>query len=334
MRTDLSTATSYMGLKLAHPFIAGASPLSAALDSVRRLEDGGAAAIVLHSLFEEQITEAQTGRIRGLDPTHAAGAAQIAAFPSPDQYPFSPDEHLEHLRQVKAAVAIPVIASLNGTTGHAWLKYAQLFEQAGADGLEINFYDVVANLAVPGITIETQIRDLVIEVKRSVRLPVAMKLSPFFTAFGNVARRLDEAGADGLVIFNRFLQPDIDTDALTAQAIHTLSSSAELLLRLRWLAILHGRVRTSLAVTGGVHTPTDGVKAVLAGAHAVQMVSALLINGADHLRTMRDGLADWLDRHEVASVQEMRGRVSLQSAPDASDFERANYIHTLHRWTE
>ena len=328
----MDTSTTYLGLTLRHPFIAGASPLSARLDTVKRLEDAGVAAIVLHSLFEEQITMAESGLIRHKDPFDQQFAAALAYFPTTTDYPFSPDEHLEHLRRVKAAVKVPVIASLNGTTAEAWLKYARLLEEAGADALEVNLYEVVTDLSTPGASIERQIQDVALDLKRMLRIPIAVKLSPFFSAFGNVARQLDEAGADGLVLFNRFYQPDIDIRAMTAAPILELSRRSELLLRLRWLAILHGRIRASLALTGGIEEPTDGVKAILAGAHAVQMVSALLRHGPQYVETMQGGLTSWMDWQHIESIDAMRGRVSLVAAADPSAFERANYIRMLHRW--
>ncbi|OFW21566.1 MAG: hypothetical protein A3H97_12715 [Acidobacteria bacterium RIFCSPLOWO2_02_FULL_65_29] len=330
----MDTSTTYLGLRLAHPFMAGASPLSAHLDSVKRLEDAGAAAIVLHSLFEEQITLAASGRIHHRDPLDADFAAALSAFPSSGEYPFSPEEHLDHLRRVKSAVRIPVIASLNGATAEAWLHWAERLQEAGADALEVNHYAVVTDLALPGIAIETQVRDIVLELKRILRIPVAVKLSPFFTAFANVAQQLDKAGADGLVIFNRFYQPDIDFHSMTVEPHLELSRSAELLLRLRWLAILHGRIRASLAATGGVETANDAVKAVLAGAHAVQMVSALLRHGPSFLESAVDALKRWMEWQKVASVDDMRGKVSLLHADDPSAFERANYIRTLHSWNK
>lgn len=326
------TATRYLGLRLKHPFVAGASPLSAHLDSIRRLEDAGAAAVVLHSLFEEQITEEQSGRIRGMDPGDDRFADSTSQFPSSGAYPFRPHEYLEHVSAAKSAVAIPVIASLNGSSAHAWLRHAALLEQAGADALEVNWYEVVADPNVPGIAVETNLRDAVLDLKRSLRIPVAIKLSPFFTAFADVARQLDAAGADGLVIFNRFYQPDIDITHLTTTTGVELSRSAELRLRIRWLAILHGRLRASLAVTGGVHTPADGIKAILAGAHAVQMVSALLRSGPEVLTGMVRGLTEWMDEHQVSAVDDMRGRVSLKTVAHPGDFERAHYIQTLHQW--
>ena len=328
---DLST--EYMGLHLRHPFIAGASPLSAHLDTVRHLEDGGAAAIVLHSLFEEQITEAQSGRIRGMDPLDdPAFARRVASYPAAGDYPLSPDQYLEHVRKVKAATSIPIIASLNGVTAGAWLKHASLIQDAGADGLEVNFYEVVTDLSVPAETVESGIIRAVHDLKGALHIPIAVKLSPFFSAFANMASRLSAAKADALVIFNRFYQPDIDLDALTAEPHLELSTSSELRLRLRWLAILHGRISSSLAVTGGVETSADGAKAILAGADAVQVASALLRNGPAYLQQLSDELRLWMESHEITSVSACRGRLSLQQTHEASAYERANYIRTLHQW--
>ena len=328
----MNLATSYLGLELRHPFIAGASPMSAQLDAIKRLEDAGCAAVVLHSLFEEQITMTESGRIRHRDPLDEEFAATLAVFPAPAEYPFQPDEYMSHLRRVKAAVSIPVIASLNGTTTESWLRQALDIQQAGADALELNMYQVVTDLDAPGIAIETRLRDLVVEVKRLLRIPIAVKLAPFFTAFGNVARRLDEAGADGLVIFNRFYQPDIDIRTMTVSPSLELSRSPELLLRLRWLAILHQRIEASLAVSGGVETPNDGIKSLLAGADAVQMVSAILRHGPAYFKTMREGLERWMEWHHFAGIDDFRGRLSLRHADDPDAFERANYIRVLQSW--
>lgn len=331
-RSTIDTATVYLGLSLRHPFMAGASPFSADLDGVKRLEDGGAAAIVLHSLFEEQITHATSGRIHGMDPFDDRGfAPRVALFPPSRDYPFAPDEHLAHLRRVKDAVRLPIIASLNGTSRGAWLKHALLLEEAGADAIEVNIYSVVTDPEVSAAAIESDIIGAVEDLKGALSIPVALKLAPFFAAFANMAGRLDRAGVDGLVLFNRFYQPDIDIETMTAGPRLELSGSAELRLRLRWVAILHGHIRPSLAVTGGVENWSDGVKAILAGAHAVQIVSALLRHGPSYLRTMVDGLVTWMDRHKMSSLNDVRGRVSAMTAPDASEFERANYIRTLHR---
>ena len=275
---------------------------------------------------------AESGRIHGMDPYEAAFAGTLSEFPADADYVFSPDAYLEHIRRVKAAVAIPVIASLNGTSSAPWFEFARRIEQAGADGLEINMYDVVTQPGVSGIAIERRVRDVVAELCGSLAIPIAAKLSPFFTALGNLADELDKAGVDGMVLFNRFYQPDIDIATLKAVPHVTLSTSAELLLRLRWTAILHGRVRASLAVTGGVATPDDGIKAILAGADAVQLVSALLRHGPSHLGAMRDGLARWMESKAMATISEARGLVSLVRRQDPSAFERGTYIRMLQSW--
>lgn len=328
----METAATYLGLRLSHPFIAGASPMAANLDTVRRLEDAGCAALVMHSLFEEQITAAEAGTIRHMDPLDEQFAQGLAYYPALTDYRLTPRDYLEHLRRVKAAVHIPVIASLNGTTRESWLRFARLLEQAGADALEINLYEVVTDLSVPGVALESTLRELVVDLKSALKIPVAVKLSPFYSAFGNVARSLDRAGADGLVLFNRFYQPDIDIQKMVATPTLDLSRHDELRLRLRWLAILHGRVNASLALTGGIETPADGIKAILAGAHVVQLVSAVLRHGPDFFGTMRQGLSRWMEWQGVPTLDDMRGRVSLASVPDAAAFERANYIRALQSW--
>ena len=247
----MNLSTKYLGLTLAHPFMAGASPLCHHLDSVKRLEDGGAAAIVLHSLFEEQITMADSGRIHQMDPADPQFAAILSAYPPTERYALAPDEYLEHIGRVKDAVNIPVMGSLNGVTGEAWQRFARDIEHAGADALELNMFEVAAGPADSGTAIETRIRDVTANLKATLSIPVAVKLSPYFTAFGHFARQLDGVRADGLVLFNRFYQPDIDLIEMTAAPRVELSTSAELLLRLRWISALHGRVRASLARTGG-----------------------------------------------------------------------------------
>lgn len=327
-RNDL--AVTYLGLPLAHPFMVGASPLADDLDLVKRLEDGGSAAIVLRSLFEEQITLAETGRIHQMDPLDAEFADALAGFPVSERYPFTPDRYLEHIRRVKAAVAVPVIASLNGMTTERWLTFAERIEQAGADALELNMYKLVTDVGQSSLAVETQMRNVVVELKRSVKIPIAVKMLPFFTAFGHVAHQLDEAGANGLVLFNRFYEPDIDVRAMAPLPHIELSASAELPLRLHWTAILHSRVRCSIAVTGGVATPTDGVKAILAGATAVQMVSAIIRHGPTYFGAMRDGLLQWMDA-KAMTLADARGRVDGTRDTDLA--ERASYIRTLQSWS-
>jgi dihydroorotate dehydrogenase (fumarate) len=314
----LQTATSYLGLRLPHPFIAGASPFGYRLDTIRRLEDAGCAALVLHSLFEEQISP--------------RFAETMAHYPPESEYPLTPDAYAEHISRAKAAVTMPIIASLNGTTGQSWLRFARVIEQAGADALELNLYDVITSLTTPAASVEHEIASIVKELKRLLKIPLAIKLPPYFTSFGHLARELDAAGADGLVLFNRFYQPDIDIKTMEPMAQLDLSTHAELTLRLQWIAILHGRVRPSLALTGGVQTADDGIKAVLAGADVVQLVSTLLRHGPPHIGIMRRGLERWMDWHKFTHLDEARGRCSLQRTADPAAFERGNYIRTLHSW--
>jgi dihydroorotate dehydrogenase (fumarate) len=329
--TPIDLSTTYLGLTLASPFMIGASPLADHLDTVRRLEDAGCAAIVLHSLFEEQITQAQTGRIRHKDSLDRQFTTPLSYFPAPDQYALGPHEYLEHVRRVKDAVKVPVIGSLNGTTGEGWLRFAKLIGQAGADALELNMYEVVTDVEREALAIETDLRQIVEDLKRELTIPLAVKLSPFFTALGNVAHALDRAGANGLVLFNRFLQPDIDLQYLAVWPRLELSDSSELPLRLRWLAILRGRVRCSLAVTGGIATPTDGIKAILAGADAVQIVSTILRHGPSYFASMRDELCRWMESRELR-LDDIRGRLSLVRTEDPGAFERAQYIRTISGW--
>ena len=326
------TDTSYLGMRLPHPFIAGASPFGYHVDTVKRLEDAGCAAVVLHSLFEEQVGMAHEGRIAHLDPIEPRFAEAIGYFPPTTDYRFGPDEYADHVHRVTQAVKIPVIGSLNGRTGESWLRFAQVIEQAGAAAIELNWYQVVTDVHACGAAIEDQLTETVRETKRILKIPVAVKLSPFFTAFANVAHGLDEAGADGLVLFNRFYQPDIDIRTTTVTPRLELSTSAELRLRLRWVAILCGRVKSSLAVTGGVATPHDGIKAVLAGADAVQMVSALLHHGPSYVTVMKQSLEQWLDWNNMGSLDEARGLLSLRTTQDPEAYERANYIRTLQSW--
>jgi dihydroorotate dehydrogenase (fumarate) len=328
----MDTSTSFLGFRLPHPFIAGASPLGFDLDTIKRLEDGGCAAIVIPSLFEEQITLAGDGNIRQRDPLEAKWAAALEHFPGPEQYALTPDGYVEHIARVKRTVAVPVIASLNGASGAAWLTFSRIVEQAGADALELNLYEVITDLSVPGTAVEHELTSTVSELKRFLKIPIAVKVSPFFAAFGHIARQLDAAGADGVVLFNRFYQPDIDTATMAPTPRVVLSTSADLLLRLRWLAILHGRIRPTLVVTGGVATPDDGIKALLAGADAVQMVSAILQHGPSYFTVMREGLERWMEQHQFRRLTEMRGLASLKQTVDPAAFERAHYIRTLQSW--
>lgn len=327
---DLST--TYLGLRLPHPLMPGASPLSENLDQVRRLEDAGAAAIVMHSLFEEQIENELSGRTRHLESHEESFAEALSYFPAGLDETFGPDRYLEQVRRIKEAVAVPVIASLNGATPSGWVQYAFLLEQAGADALELNVYYVGSNVGETGRAVEQRVLETARALKRGLSIPVAVKLSPFYSSFAHLAHELDALGVDGLVMFNRFYQPQIDIETLEVVPQLQLSDSTELLLRLRWLAILWGRVRCSLAATGGVHTPTDAVRAIMAGADAVQMVSALLRYGPQHLGFVREAMVRWMEEHEYASIAQMRGSMSHLRCPDPAAFERANYMRVLHGW--
>ncbi len=267
-----------------------------------------------------------------LDVPGESFAEATSYFPSPNAFALGPAQYLEHLRRTKEAVGIPVLASLNGSTRGGWIDYARLMADAGADALELNLYRIATDPETTGAEIERQAIETVREVKHSVTIPVAVKLSPFYASFAHLARELDRVGADGLVLFNRFYQPDIDPEELVATRTLHLSDSSELRLRLHWMAILSGRVRASLAVTGGVHTAVDVVKATMAGAHVTQLVSALLMHGPEHLRMVLNDLVAWLQEHEWSSLAEMRGNMSLFKVPDPDAYERANYMLMLQGW--
>jgi dihydroorotate dehydrogenase (fumarate) len=327
----MNLTTTYLGFTLPHPLMAGASPMVDDLDMVRRLEDAGAAAIVMHSLFEEQIAAGE----------HAArhGAGLDGSFdevpsygPARPDFALGPDQYLEQLRRIRDAVAVPVIASLNGATAGGWVEYAVLLEEAGACALELNMYHVPTDPSEDAAAVEARVLDVFRAVRGAVRLPLAVKLSPFYSALAHLACALDALGADGLVLFNRFYQPDIDPETLDVVPALQLSDPAELRLRLRWLAILHGRVRPALAASGGVHTGLDALKAVLAGAHAVQMVSALLRHGPGRLTVVRGALERWLEEHGYDSLAEVQGSLSLLRCSDRTAFERANYLRVLQSW--
>ncbi|HEX9893747.1 MAG TPA: dihydroorotate dehydrogenase-like protein [Gemmatimonadales bacterium] len=328
----MNLATTYLGLKLPHPFMAGASPMVDDLDLVRRLEDAGSAAIVMHSLYEEQLAREELATHRAMEP-HAQAFAEAASYwPSPAAFALGPNEYLEQIRRIKVAVAVPVIASLNGSTAGGWLRYAALMEDAGADALELNLYAIPTDLTRAGAAVEQSGIEIVQAVVSQVRIPVAVKLSPWYSAFGHFARQIDAAGAGGIVLFNRFYQADIDPEQLEVRSRLKLSHSGELLPRLTWLGILSGQIQASLAVTGGVHTATDAVKAVMAGADAVQLVSALLRHGPERLSLVREGFRQWLIEHEYEGIDQLRGSMNLRRCPDPAGFERAQYLHVLQSW--
>ena len=323
--------TTYLTLRLQHPFMIGASPLADQVEMARRLEDGGASAIVIRSLFEEQITMARTGRISHMDPSEPAFAGLLGAFPPEEEYAFGPEEYLEHIARLKAALGVPVIASLNGVSTESWLAFARNIEQAGADALELNLCQLVADPARSSLSVESHIRDMVGTLKRTLRIPLAVKLPVFLTTPAHFARELDRAGANGLILFNRVYHPVIDIETSTLRPELELSSSTELLTRLAWLPILRGLVKASLAVSGGVHAPEDGIRAILAGADAVQMVSAIVRRGENYFGVMRDTLAEWLQRKGLGSIGQARGAIGSPPADAVELVERAGYLRTLGR---
>ncbi len=324
---DLSTV--YLGFRLPHPFMPGASPMVDSLDTVRRLEDAGAAAIVMHSLFEEQVLQEQVATTSIFESSAESFPEALSFFPEPDEFALGPEEYLHQLARVREAVDVPVFASLNGIAGGHWLEYAWVMQEAGADGIELNTYQLATDPTQTAEMIERQVAAMVMELKEKVQIPVAVKLSPFYTATANFARRLERAGADALVLFNRFYQADIDVEELEVERTLHLSDSSELLLRLRWLAILSSQLELPLAVSGGVHAPVDAVKAVMSGAHAIQVVSALLERGPEYLATLRRGLEEWMEEHRYASLAELRGTMNLSRCPDPAAYERANYMRIL-----
>jgi dihydroorotate dehydrogenase (fumarate) len=323
---DLST--TYLGMRLPHPLVVGAGPLGDDLDAARALEDAGASLLVLRSLYEEEITGEQMDEFLHVEGISDLTAEATSFSPEP-LMALGPDEYLEHLRRIKEAVRIPVMASLNGMTHGGWLEYARLLEQAGADGLELHIYHAASDMSTSAAEVERQMVEVVREVKRSLKIPVAVKLAPLLTAFAHFAKTLDTTGVDGLVLFTRFHRVDIDVDELEVVRSLPLSDSSELQLRLRGTAALSGRINASLAITGGIHTGLDVIKATMCGAHATQMVSALLRHGPGHLRTVRREVEQWMQEHEWSSLNEMRGNMGFDRIPDPAAYERANFRMAL-----
>jgi dihydroorotate dehydrogenase (fumarate) len=329
--SDLST--KYLGLNLKSPLLASASPLCESVDNIKRLEDHNLAAVVLPSLFEEQLELESLS----VDSDLARGADSFPEsanfFPDLQTYNLGPDGYLELIRQAKESVNIPIIASLNGVSTGGWLQYAQLMEEAGADAIELNIYAIATDPAVSGSEIEQGYIELVRQLKRRIRIPLAVKLSPFFSAPANMGIRFDEARADAIVLFNRFYQPDFDIEQLEISPCLTLSRPEDLLLRLHWTAILYGHVRADLGITGGVHSSRDVIKCILAGAKVAFMTSALLRNGVHHAAHVLSELDRWLEEHEYKSVQQMCGSMSHGAVPDPSAYERGNYMKVLSSYT-
>jgi dihydroorotate dehydrogenase (fumarate) len=329
----MDLTTSYMGLTLKNPLAPNSSPLTQDLGSIRRLEDSGAAMLVLYSLFEEQIAFETNELEHFLSYGAESYAEAVSYFPQPAEFRRGPEEYLDHLRRAKEAVDIPVLASLNGASPGGWVDYARKIEQAGADGLELNIYFLPTRPDQSVAEVEQTYADIVGEVRNAVRLPLAVKMHPYFTSIPEMARRLVQSGAQGLALFNRFYQSDIDPENLEVQPNLQLSTPYESRLALRWLAILHDKVSCDLAATGGVHGGRDAIKLIMAGASVVHVCSALLKYGPNHLGRIRDEIVNWMEENEHTSVRALIGSMSQKSCPDPQAFERANYIKTLQSYT-
>jgi dihydroorotate dehydrogenase (fumarate) len=325
----LDLTTPYLGMRLRTPLVASASPLSQEIDSIRRLEDAGASAVVLYSLFEEQLRRESVELDYYLTEGTESFPESLTYFPQPAEFRLGPDGYLEHIRKAKEAVKVPVIASLNGSSVGAWIQYATQIEQAGADALECNIYWIVTDPEATAAEVEQHYLEILQAVKAAVHIPVAVKLSPFFTNMTNMAKRLDAGGADGLVLFNRFYQPDIDLEELELKPNVLLSTPQAMRLPLTWIGILYGRVKTSLAATGGVHGAEDVIKLLMVGANVTMLCSSLLRNGINHLRSIEQGVRQWMEAHEYESVEQMRGSMSQLHCPDPAAFERAQYMRAV-----
>ena len=327
---DLST--TYLGLTLRTPLVPSASPLSEEIDNIKRMEDAGASAVVLYSLFEEQMVQERFELYDRLTQGTESFAEALTYFPQPPQFHLGPEEYLNHIRKAKAAVAIPVIASLNGTSVGGWTSYAKQMQQAGADALELNVYYVPTDMELSVDEIEQTYVDILTAVKSVATIPVALKLGPFFSNMARMARRLDQAGADALVLFNRFYQPDIDLEALEIRPHVLLSTPQALRLPLTWIGILYGRIRANMAATSGIHQATDVLKMLMVGADVAMLCSVLLRHGIEQIRLIERGMRKWMVEHEYKSVQQMKGSMSQQNCADPAAFGRALYISTLQSY--
>lgn len=325
----MNLTTTYLGLKLRTPLVPSASPLSEKLDNLKHMEDAGASAVVLHSLFEEQIrgdsADLERDLFRGSDSYPEA----LSYFPASRDFAAGPEMYLEHIVQAKKALNIPVIASLNGTTFGGWTSFSRQIERAGADALELNFYSVPTDVDRSPDDIERDLLTIAAAVKAQVRIPVAIKLSPYYTNLTHFARRLEQHGADGLVLFNRFYQPDIDLDSSEVVPQAQLSTSSALRLPLRWIGILHGRLQLNLAASGGVHRGADALKLLMVGADVTMLCSALMRQGIDYLRTIEREMVEWMEQHEYESVEQLKGRLSHRRGPTPAAFERAQYVRAV-----
>ena len=329
----MDLTTTYLGLQLRSPLVVGAAaPLTEDLDNIKRMEDAGAAAVVLHSVFEEQLTQEQFELQHHLEYGTHSFAEALTYFPEPEVFHTGPEEYLNQIRQAKEMVNIPIIASLNGSTLGGWTDYARQIEQAGADALELNIYYVPTDFDLTASQVEANYLDILRSVKSAVTIPVAIKLSPFFSNMANMAKQLTEAGADGLVLFNRFYQPDINIETLEVQPNVLLSTPQAMRLPMRWIAILYGRLNVDLAATSGIHKPQDVLKMLMAGANVTLLVSVLLRHGIEHLQAIEEGMRQWMEEYEYESVKQMQGSMSQINCPDESAFERAQYMKAIQSY--
>jgi dihydroorotate dehydrogenase (fumarate) len=325
----MDLTTTYLGLKLRTPLVPSASPLSEEIENIKHLEDAGASAVVLYSLFEEQLRQERLELHHHMEHGTESFAEALTYFPEAEEYRLGPEEYLKHIASAKKAVKIPIIASLNGSSAGGWTQYAKLVQQAGADALELNIYYIPTDMQLSSGEVEQTYLDILKAVKAEVAIPVAVKLSPFFTNFANMARRLNDAGADGLVLFNRFYQPDIDLEALEVKPNILLSTPMAMRVPLRWIAILYGRLKASLAATSGIHRATDALKMLMAGADVTMLCSALIRHGPGHIKTIEKDLVAWMEEHEYESVTQLKGSLSQKNCPAPSTFERAQYMKAL-----
>jgi dihydroorotate dehydrogenase (fumarate) len=328
----MDLTTTYMGISLKNPIVPSSSPISHTLDGIRSLEDAGAGAVVMHSLFEEQIMMESYQLDHYLNYGTESFAEALTYFPDLETYNIGPEKYLDLIGQAKKAVSIPIIGSLNGVSGGGWIDYAKKIEQAGADALELNIYYLPTAITTTGAEVEKVYLDVLQAVKSSVAIPVAVKLNPFFSSIAGMANQLAGAGANALVLFNRFYQPDLDIETLEVSPRHLLSGSRDLLLSLRWVAILYGRVEADFAITNGIHTHEDVLKGLMAGAKVTMMASELLQRGVGRIGEILAQMTTWMEEHEYESVQQLQGSMSQQNVPDPATFERANYMKVLQSW--
>ena len=325
----MDLTTNYLGLNLRTPLVVSASPLSEEIDKIKRMEDAGAAAVVLYSLFEEQLRQDRAELHHHLEQGTESFAEALTYFPEPEQFHLGPEEYLKHVANAKKAVKIPIIASLNGSSAGGWTQYAKAIQQAGADALELNIYYIPTDLNLTGAQVEQTYLDILKAAKSEVTIPVAVKLSPFFSNFANMAKRLADAGADGLVLFNRFYQPDIDLETLEVKPNILLSTPMAMRVPLRWIAILYGHVHASLAATSGIHRASDVLKMLMAGADVTMLCSVLIRHGVQQISVIERDLTAWMEEHEYVSVQQLRGSLSQKNCSDPSAFERAHYMRAI-----